>query len=324
MLSYLIRRIVQIIPILIGVTIISFMVIHLAPGKPTDLMLELNPKVEFEAREKLDQIYGLDKPLYIQYFTWLKKISRLDFGRSFADNRPVFEKIAERLPVTVLINVLAIIVILAFAIPIGIKSAVNRGSVFDKLSTILVFLGFATPGFWLALLLISFFGVRLGVLPVSGITSLDFENLNVFQKIFDIAMHLVMPVTVAAIGGIAGFSRYMRQSMLGVVSQDYIRTARAKGLPEKSVIYKHALKNALLPVITILGLSVPGLLSGSVIMEQIFSIPGIGRLMYESVMARDYNVIMATLVLGAVLTLLGNLIADIAYVYADPRIKYKE
>ena len=324
MLNYLIRRIVQIIPILIGVTIISFMVIHLAPGKPTDLMLELNPKVDFEAREKLDQIYGLDKPLHIQYFNWLKKLARLDFGRSFSDNRPVTEKIFERLPITVAINLLAILVILVFAIPIGIKSAVNRGSPFDKFSTVFVFLGFATPGFWLALLLISFFGVKLGWLPVSGITSLDFENYTFFHKISDIAAHLIMPVMVAAIGGLAGFSRYMRQSMLGAISQDYVRTARAKGLPEKSVIYKHALRNALLPVITILGLSVPGLLSGSVIMEQIFSIPGIGRLMYESVMARDYNVIMATLVLGAILTLLGNLLADIAYVYADPRIRYKE
>ncbi len=323
MLSYIIRRLTHIIPILLGITIISFTVIHLAPGKPTDLMVQLNPKVDFEAREKLNQIYGLDKPLHIQYISWLKKLARFDFGRSFIDNRPVIEKILERLPITILINVLAMTIIFLFSIPIGIKSAVKRGSIFDKTTTVFVFLGFAAPSFWLGLLLMFFFGVRLGILPVSGIVSLDFENYALLDKVVDVLRHLILPVTVATVGGLAGVSRYMRQSMLNVISQDYIRTARAKGLPERTVIYKHALRNALLPIITILGLSIPGLISGSVILETIFSIPGIGRLMVESVFARDYNVIMAGLVISALLTLLGNLMADIAYVYADPRIRYK-
>lgn len=312
------------IPILLGITVISFMVIHLAPGKPTDLMLQLNPKVDFEAREKLNRIYGLDKPLHFQYLDWLGRLLRLDFGRSFTDNRPVTEKVLERLPITILINVLAIIVILFLAVPIGIKSAVYRGSLFDKLTTVLVFLGFAAPSFWLALIFMSFFGVRLGLLPVSGITSLDFENYTLFYKIIDVARHLILPVSVASIGGLAGISRYMRQSMLNAVSQDYMRTARAKGLPEKQVICRHALRNALLPIITVLGLSVPGLISGSVILETIFGIPGMGRLMVESVFARDYNVIMAGLFVSALLTLLGNLLADIAYAYADPRIRYEQ
>jgi len=312
------------IPILLGITIISFAVIHLAPGKPTDSMIELNPKVDFEAREKLNQIYGLDKPLHIQYISWLKKLARFDFGRSFVDARPVMEKILERLPITILINVLAMTIIFFFSIPIGIKSAVRRGSLFDRTTTVFVFLGFAAPSFWLGLLLMFFFGVRLGILPVSGIVSLDFENYALLHKIIDVLRHLILPVTVAAIGGLAGVSRYMRQSMLNVISEDYIRTARAKGLPERVVIYKHALRNALLPIITILGLSIPGLISGSVILETIFSIPGIGRLMVESVFARDYNVIMAGLVISALLTLLGNLMADIGYVYADPRIRYKK
>jgi peptide/nickel transport system permease protein len=311
------------IPILLGITLISFTVIHLAPGKPTDLMVQLNPKVDFEAREKLNQIYGLDKPLHVQYINWMKKLARLDFGRSFVDNRPVMKKILERLPITVLINILAMAIIFLFSIPIGIKSAVNRGSLFDRTTTVFVFLGFAAPSFWLGLLLMFFFGVRLGILPVSGIVSLDFENYAVLAKIIDLLRHLILPVTVAAIGGLAGVSRYMRQSMLNVISQDYIRTARAKGLPERTVIYKHALRNALLPIITILGLSIPGLISGSVILETIFSIPGIGRLMVGAVFMRDYNVIMAGLVISALLTLLGNLMADIAYVYADPRIRYK-
>ncbi len=163
----------------------------------------------------------------------------------------------------------------------------------------------------------------MGILPISGIVSLDFENFTLFNKTVDIILHLILPVSVAGIGGLAGVSRYMRQSMLNIISQDYIRTARAKGLPERVVIYKHALRNALLPIITILGLSIPGLISGSVILETIFSIPGIGRLMVESVFTRDYNVIMAGLIISALLTLLGNLMADIAYVYADPRIRYK-
>ncbi|NQU95171.1 MAG: ABC transporter permease [Candidatus Omnitrophica bacterium] len=323
MLKYILKRLLHMIPILLGITLISFAVIHLAPGKPTDLMLQLNPKVDFEAREKLNRIYGFDKPLYVQYLNWMKKLSRLDFGKSFIDNRPVIEKIRERLPITIFINVLAMTTIFLLSIPIGIKSAVRRGSVFDKTTTVFVFLGFAAPSFWLGLLLMSFFGVRLGILPVSGIASLDFENFSTLGKIADVSKHLILPVAVASIGGLAGVSRYMRQSMLNVISQDYIKTARAKGLPEKTVIYKHALRNALLPIITILGLSIPGLISGSVILETIFSIPGMGRLMVESVFTRDYNVIMAGLVISALLTLIGNLIADIAYVHADPRIRYK-
>ena len=314
----------HIIPVLLGITIISFAVIHLAPGKPTDLAAQLNPKIDFEAREKLNQIYGLDKPLHIQYLNWLKSLARFNFGRSFVDNRLVSRKILERLPITILINVLAIFVIFLFSIPIGIKSAVKRGSLFDKTTTVLVFLGFATPSFWLGLILMSFFGVRLGILPVSGIMSLDFENYTLFAKIIDIARHLILPVTVASIGGLAGVSRYMRQSMLNTISEDYIRTARAKGLPERVVVYKHALRNALLPIVTIIGLSIPGLISGSVILETIFSIPGVGRLMVESVFMRDYNVIMAGLFISAVLTLAGNLACDIAYRFVDPRIRYEK
>lgn len=312
------------IPILLGITIISFIVIHLAPGEPTDLMLQLNPKVDFEAREKLNRIYGLDKPLYVQYLVWVRKLAQFDFGRSFVDNRPVMNKILERLPITIFINVLAMFIIFLFSIPIGVKSAVKRGSLFDKVSTVFVFLGFAAPSFWLGLLFMSFFGVRLGILPVSGIVSLDFENYALTHKIIDIARHLILPVTVASIGGLAGVSRYMRQSMLSAISQDYIRTARAKGLSERTVIYKHALRNALLPIITILGLSIPALISGSVILETIFGIPGMGRLMVESVFARDYNVIMAGLFISALLTLIGNLTADMAYAYVDPRIRYKK
>jgi len=187
--------------------------------------------------------------------------------------------------------------------------------------TLFVFIGFAAPGFWLALILMSIFGVQLGWFPVVGIKSLDFEYLSLIGKILDLGHHLIIPILVSAVGGLAGISRYMRQSMLNVIHEDYIRTARAKGLSEREVIYKHALRNALLPIITILGLSIPGLIGGSVIFETIFSIPGMGQLLYQSVMARDYPTVMAGLVIGAILTLLANLIADIAYFYVDPRIR---
>jgi peptide/nickel transport system permease protein len=321
MLRYIAKRLIGLIPVFFGITLISFFVIHLAPGKPTDIQTSLNPKVSFEARARLEKLYGLDKPLYAQYFDWLRRFTKLDFGRSYLDDRPVSQKIAERIPITLLLNVSSIILILAIGIPLGVLSAVRRGSLVDKATTVFAFIGFSVPEFWLALLLMNLFAIQLGWLPISGIKSLDFEYYTLAGKILDIARHIALPVSIAAFGGLAGISRYMRTSMIRVIHQDYIRTARAKGLKEVDVIYKHALKNALLPVITILGLAIPGLIGGSVIFESIFAIPGMGRLFYESVMARDYPVIMGVLSIGAVLTLLGNLLADIAYSYADPRIR---
>jgi len=320
MLRIIAKRFIGLVPVFFGITLISFFVIHLAPGKPTDIQTSLNPKVSYEARMRLEKLYGLDKPVYLQYAHWLKRFVTFDFGRSYTDDRPVSEKIAERLPVTVLINALALILILCVGIPLGVISVAKRGSLWDKFTTIFVFIGFSTPEFWLALLLMSLFGISLGWLPISGIRSLDFEYFSFFGKALDIAKHLVLPVFLSAFGSLAGISRYMRASMIGVLDQDFIRTARAKGLNESAVIYRHALKNAVLPVITLVGLSIPGLIGGSVIFESIFAIPGMGRLFYESVMARDYPVIMGVLSIGAILTLLGNLFADIAYYYADPRI----
>jgi len=310
------------IPLLLGITVISFVVIHLAPGAPTGLQTDLNPKITAEARARLEKIYGLDKPLHTQYLLWLKRLVVLDLGNSFSmDGRPVTDKIIERIPITILINVLSMFLIILIAIPIGVISASYQDSFFDKFTTVFVFIGFAVPTFWLALLLMILFGVNLGWLPISGLKSLNYEYLPTFGMIMDRAKHLILPIFVSAFGGLAGLSRYTRSNMLEVIRQDYIMTARSKGLKERAVIFKHALRNALLPVITILGLSVPGLIGGSVIFETIFAIPGMGQLFYMSVMARDYPVIMGILVIGAVLTLLGNLIADISYALADPRIK---
>lgn len=324
MLLYLLKRLLLMVPLLLGITLISFVVIHLAPGEPTDLQTQLNPEVSVELQQRLRAQYDLDQPLMVQYGKWLGRLVRFDFGDSFTqDRRPVASKIAEHLPVTILINVLSIGLILAVAVPIGIISAVRRNSHFDRLTTIFVFVGFATPSFWLALLLMDVLGVRYGLFPIVGLKSLGYDYLSWSGRMFDILHHLVLPVFVSAFGGLAGFSRYMRANMLEVIRQDYILTARAKGLTEKAVICKHALRNALLPVITILGLSVPGLIGGSVIFETIFAIPGMGKLFYDGVMMRDYPLIMGILVIGAVLTLVGNLLADLGYALVDPRIRHR-
>ena len=321
MLSDLVRRLAGLVVLLWGITVMCFAVIHLAPGGPTAAMTDLNPKVSLQARQRIIEFYHLNDPLPVQYGRWLKSVATLDFGRSFSDNRPVMEKIAERIPITLAINALSMLLILGLGIPIGIVAAARPDRRFDQATTALVFVGFSMPTFWLALVLMRWLGVEWQWLPVSGVQSLGAEAWPWWRQAWDVARHLILPVGVSAFGGLAGITRYMRGSMLEALQQDYIRTARAKGLPERLVLSRHALRNALLPIITILGLSIPGLLGGSVIFESIFSIPGLGRLYYESVMSRDLMTVMGLLAISAVLTLLGNFIADVAYAYADPRIR---
>jgi peptide/nickel transport system permease protein len=318
----LIAKILWLGIVLLGITLLSFWIINLAPGSPTDMQTTLSPTAGAEARERLEKIYGLDQPIHIQYMNWVKRVAMLDFGQSLSgDHRPVWDKIKERLPLTLSLNIISLVLILGISIPIGIFSALYQGGWFDRSMTIFVFIGFAMPSFWLALLLMMTFGILWPVFPISGVTSLDFEYLSLWGKVADLARHLTLPVFVFTITGLAGMSRFMRTSMLEVLRQDYILTARAKGLPVRVVVFKHALRNALMPVITILGLSVPTLIGGSVIVESIFSLPGLGQLFYHSVLARDYPLIMGNLVLVSVLTLAGNLLADLGYSLADPRIR---
>jgi peptide/nickel transport system permease protein len=323
MFGYALRRLVLAIPLLIGITFVSFLVIHLAPGEPVENQSgESSTQSDAKLRERLREIYGLDKPLHVQYWNWVTRLARLDFGRSFSpDARPVLQKIGERLPITLLLNIVELMIIVMLAIPIGVLSATRQYSTFDKITTVFVFVGFATPDFWLALMLMILFGVQLGWLPISGLRSPTWEYLAFWRQQWDFVAHLALPILVATFGGLAGFSRYMRQSMLEVVRQDYIQSARAKGLPESVVIGKHALRNALLPIVTVLGLSLPGLIGGSVIVESIFAIPGMGQLMVQAVFERDYPVIMGNLVIVATLTLVANLIADLTYSLVDPRIR---
>jgi peptide/nickel transport system permease protein len=322
MLGYAARRLLFAVPLLIGITFVSFFVIHLAPGDPGEVLTgDLNVRDQ-QSVKQLREMYGLDKPLHVQYWNWLKRIVLLDFGRSFSpDGRPVLDKIKERLPITLLLNVVELLIIVALAVPIGATSATRQYSKFDKVTTVFVFVGFATPDFWLGLLLQILFGVHLGWLPISGLRLPVWEYLSFWQQQWDFISHLILPILVATFGGLAGFSRYMRQSMLEVIRQDYIQSARAKGLSERVVIAKHALRNAMLPIVTVLGLSLPGLIGGSVIVESIFAIPGMGQLMVQAVYERDYPVIMGNLVIVSTLTLFANLVADLTYSVVDPRIR---
>ncbi len=321
MISYLLRRVLLFIPLLLGITLITFGVMHLAPGKPTDAMTDMNVKVSSEMKQRLVKLYGLDKPWYVQYGRWLSRVARFDFGTSFKDDVPVWGKIRSRLGNSLLLNAVTLLLILLAAIPLGVLSAVERNTWLDRVVSLLVFIGFSVPTFWVALVLMIVFGLHLGWLPISGLHSLDYDEMGAAARLLDLMKHLALPVLISAFTGLAGLSRYVRNGLLDVIRQDYVRTARAKGLPESRVIFKHALRNVLIPVITILGLSLPDLIGGSFIFETIFAYPGMGRLGFDAIMSRDYPVIMGVGTLAALLTLLGNFLADVAYRWADPRIR---
>lgn len=334
MTKYLLKRLFWMVPLLIGISLISFLIMHLAPGDITTTEAGFNPKASAESRQKLREMYNLDKPVLVQYGLWMRRMVTLDFGNSFASHqRPVFWQtqdaqgnvtkgmIQEALPITLMINVLSLALIISVALPLGVISALTQNRPPDRAITLFVFVGFAIPGFWLALMLMYWTGVAHDWLPISGLHSLGYENMAWYDKIVDTLEHLALPVFISALSGLAGISLFVRNGMLDVLHQDYITTARAKGLPENTVVYRHALRNALLPLITIFGLSIPGLIGGSVIAESIFAIPGMGKLFYDAVLMRDFPVIMGILTIGSALTLIGNLLADLAYAWADPRVR---
>lgn len=320
MLTFIIRRLLISIPILFGITVVSFLIIHLAPGTPYP-GIELNPKVSPEVRRLMEKTYHFDKPLVVRYGLVMKDMVTGQI-RSFQDNERVLIKIGKRLPASISLEIVATILTLAGAIPLGVYAAKFRGTWRDQAVTVASFMGIAIPSFWVAYMLLMLFVGRFHV-PVVGLHTFGAVMPSVFVAGADVLWHLFLPAMIFAIGGIAAESRYMRGSMIETMVQDFVRTARAKGLPEEAVIYKHALRNALLPMVTIFGLMLPGLLGGAVIIETIFAYPGIGRLAYESVMARDYPMIMTLNTITAVLVLLGNLLADVLYAVVDPRIRYE-
>jgi peptide/nickel transport system permease protein len=318
MAQYLFRRLLYTLITLIGISIISWVIITQAPGSP--IALTLDPKVSPKIIEQMEKNYDLDKPVYQQYFLWLKRLFTGNLY-SFKDGRPVMKKIGERIWNTLLLNLVAILIIFSLAIPLGIFSAKRQYTFLDNLGTFGAYLGISIPSFWLAYLLI-LGTVKLFGYPVLGMRSFATEDFTTVEIILDRLWHLMLPSIILAIGGIAALSRYTRSSMLEVIRQDYIRTAKSKGLPEETVYYKHALRNALLPIITLFGFLIPGLIGGSIIMETVFAWPGIGRLAYQAVLARDYPVVMTINTITAVLVLIGNFVADILYGIADPRIRY--
>ncbi|MGQ9671269.1 MAG: ABC transporter permease [Desulfosoma sp.] len=330
MRAYLVKRLLQMIPTLLGITFITFCIIQLAPGNPAMLKLQMASQGEMAdtayARQMIEQtkkLYGLDKPLPVQYMLWVKRVLTLDFGTSFKDHRNVMDKIAERLPITIQINLISIFLVYLIAIPFGVYSATHPDTFADKVLTLLFFFLYSLPNFWVAVLLIMLFGGGdfWNVFPIYGISSLNTENWPLWRQILDRLHHLVLPVACLTYGGFAYLSRLTRAELLEVIREDYVRTARAKGLSERVVIFKHAFRNGLLPIVTLLAFLLPAMFGGSVIIESIFSIPGMGQLGFEAVLSRDYPVIMAITTISALLTLVGLLLSDVLYAVLDPRIQ---
>jgi peptide/nickel transport system permease protein len=321
---FLFRRVLQSIPVFIGVTVISFALIHAVPGGPT-ARFELDKDIKPEDIARIRANLGLDRPVWMQYFIWMGVMPNSrgeydgliqgDLGVSFIDQTSVADSIRDRLPNTILLSVTAFVISLGLSLPVGLWSAMTQHSWFDNVSTVLSTAGVSIPAFWFGLIAILLFSVELGWLPSGGMYTLGQE-----KNLLDLLRHLIMPAAILSILNVAGWNRYIRASVLEVMNQDYVRTARAKGLAERLVTIRHVMRNGMIPVATLIGLAIPNLLSGSLVTETIFGWPGMGRLAYHAATKRDYSVIMGTLVVGTVMVIFGNLLADIAYTFLDPRI----
>lgn len=319
-LKYIIKRILQTIPLLIIVSLISFFIIRLSPVDPL-AELKLNPSISPVTVERERQRLGLDKPIIIQYGKWAYSFVRGDLGVTSTGER-VSQKLKERIPNTLLLTSIVILLTWVVGVPLGIIAAVHWKTAFDRILTVLTSIGMAIPSFFFAVLLL-LFAVKTGWFPIGGLTSPNFSEMNFIHNFFDIAYHLVLPVFVLFTISLASLQRQMRANMLDVLDSDYVKFARAKGLPEWMVVYKHALRNAINPMITLLGFEFAGLLSGAALTEYVFQYPGLGRLILEAVLKSDINLVMASLMMGAVMLVLGNLIADILLIITDPRIRVK-
>lgn len=335
MTDYIIKRLLLFIPTLIVITIITFIICRMAPGDPTEMRLgQTGEAMKTSAKNQMTQAtkeyykkrFGLDKPVWQQYFIWMGNILQGDFGNSFKDDRPVINKIIERIPVSLTISLLSFLLIYSIAIPIGIYSAARQYSVTDRSTTVFLFILYSLPNFWVATMAIFFLcsPEYWNIFPSGSLTSINYETMSGLEKLWDRINHLILPVVITSLASFAFLSRQMRSSMLEVIRQDYIRTARAKGLSERTVIMKHALRNSLIPIITIFGGLLPAMVGGSVIIETIFTIPGMGQLFYQGILDRDYPLIMAELLLVAIITVVGVLIVDILYSIVDPRISFSK
>jgi peptide/nickel transport system permease protein len=329
MTTYILRRILLLIPTMIGITLLTFLLIRLAPGNAALLKGGMGENggraMTAEVREQMIKLYDLDKPWYVAYVDWLGRSVTLDLGSSFVDHRSVTVKIAERLPLTMSLAGSAVFLSYVIAIPLGIIGALRRGKLVDRSITFTIFVLYSIPSFVAALFLIMVVagGDYLNLLPMYGINSINAPEMGYFHWYWDRTVHMILPVICLTYVSLASISRYSRVSMLEALGQDFIRTARAKGLPNRQVIFRHALRNALIPIITIFAMELPGLIGGAIIVEQIFSLPGMGQLMFQSLDTKDTPVIMGITVLAAVVTLFSYLAADILYVVIDPRISFE-
>ena len=318
--KYILKRILQVIPLLILVSLISFFIIRLSPVDPL-AELRLNPSISQETLDKEMKRLKLDKPIYIQYVSWAKSFVQGDLGYTSAGEK-VSTKLKERIPNTLLLTSIVIFMTWIVGIPFGVLAAIKKETAFDRILTVISSVGMAIPSFFFAILML-IFAVKTGWFPVGGLTSYDFNEMSFCGKVLDLSKHLVLPVIVLFTISLSGLQRQMRANMLEVLDSDYVKFARAKGLNEGKVIFKHALRNAINPMITLLGFEFAGLLSGAALTEYVFQFPGLGRLILEAVMKSDINLVMASLMMGTIMLILGNLIADILLMIADPRIRTK-
>lgn len=319
MIRYLVQRLLTMIPMLIGISFISFAVLQLAPGDFTTA-LSMDQNISHEAVLQMKAQYGLDKPWFVQYFLWLGNALRLNFGYSLSYHVPVFTLLGQRLLHTLLLSICALSFSWLLAIPLGIVAAVKRNTWIDSLISLFAFAGISVPGFFLALLMI-LMAQRTGWFPIGGMHSAAYDLLSPWEQFLDVAHHLVLPVLVLGTAGCAGILRQMRGSLLDTLRDNYVTAARARGLKERTVILKHAVRNAINPLITVFGLSLAGLLSGAALVENVMSWPGLGRLILEAVLSKDIYVVMGSFVMSALLLMLGNLLGDILLAATDPRIK---
>jgi peptide/nickel transport system permease protein len=312
---------------LLLITFVIYALIRHMPGTPLTAdptLMDPSKQLTPAEIERLNRLYGLDKPWYVAYFVWLGNVVQLDLGKSISQNNaPVARLIAERIPATLLLSVTSLVLTYLLSIPIGLWATVHSGTVRERTVSSLLYMLYSLPAFVAALFLQLLLAVKLEWLPLFGMTSDNFESLSLWGKTWDLFQHALMPVVCFTYGSLAYYSRFIRANMQEVIRQDYIRTARAKGVPYRRVIWHHAFRNTLIPLVTLLGLTLPYLLSGAVILEQIFSWPGMGRLFFEAITRRDYDTIMGETLIFSVLTLLGQLLADILYAVVDPRVTYQ-
>ena len=322
MFSYILKRLLQMVPLVIGITFLSFIIIQLAPGDYLD-KLKMNPQISKETLEKLKQTYGLDQPLIVQYLKWLINALKFDLGYSFSYHAPVWDIIKERIGNTLFLSITSAILAWGLAIPLGIISALRPSSIIDKFIQLFSFTFMSIPNFFLAFLML-FLAVKTGILPTGGATSPNYDELSLFGKILDRLWHVSLPAFVLAIGSLAGLVRLVRSTMIESLNAEYTLFARAKGLPERQVVIKHALRNALNPFITLLGFEIASLLSGAALVEIIVNWPGMGMLMLDAVLSQDLYLVMGGLYIGAIMLIIGNLIADILLAKLDPRVRQRE